>query len=64
MVKFLAQDLARWLVHMGGLANIIRRRGEIHTLHSSETILVLNFWSDSPFPPLPGNIALTKRAQD
>lgn len=51
-MKFLVQDLARWLVHMGGLANVIKRRGGIKTLYSSEMILLLSFWSDTPFSAL------------
>ena len=29
---------------MGGLAEVVRRRGGIGTLYSSEIILLLNFW--------------------
>jgi len=29
---------------MAGLVNIIRRRGGIHTLHSSEMVILLSFW--------------------
>ncbi|KAE9378251.1 hypothetical protein N431DRAFT_399808 [Stipitochalara longipes BDJ] len=43
---FLVQDLPRWLVHMSGLAEVVRRRGGIGTLYSSEIILLLNFWID------------------
>ncbi|TVY13364.1 putative oxidoreductase [Lachnellula arida] len=43
---FLGHDLSRWLVHMGGLVRIIRRRGGVQTLYSSEAITLLTFWID------------------
>ncbi|PMD44507.1 hypothetical protein L207DRAFT_525832 [Hyaloscypha variabilis F] len=58
-------DLVRWLVHMSGLAEVVKRRGGIGTLYSSEIILLLNFWIDisgsfifdiAPFFPRPHHL--------
>jgi hypothetical protein len=47
-VKFVSQNLQRWLIHMNGFHAIINRRGGIQSLKSSYMIQLLCFWSAIP----------------